>query len=338
MKWGIRLQVTICIGVFLLAALSGCGQPQVSIQQDTAYPITGPPYIPTDYLIGNGDQLEVLYHIDPGYTRSEYVIDTEDKLRVEFYYYPIMSRQVRVRPDGYVTLPRIGDVKAAGRKPMAFARILHQAYQPYLKRPNITVEVVGFDAKIEELKKSIMTYERGQSRLVVVRPDGKISLPLIQDVEASGMTAVELSCLIEKHYKKYVESLSISVAVLKARSNRVYVMGHVYKPNYYELLGPTTLSQVVSMAGGLRPGASSQQVVVVSRGDNGQPIGRLVDLEAVVGTGNIGADVLLRQYDVIYIPPTMLESGAIGGDALWRLIPLRFVMNGTYSFGGFAPR
>ncbi len=332
-----RLLAITTILVAWAFSAAGCGQPSIAVRDEVVHDRPAATYVPADYVLGHGDQLEVLYQIDPGRSVGEYVIDTEDRLRVDFFYYPMMSRSVRVRPDGYITLPRVGEVKAAGLKPTDLAKIISEKFRPFLTRPSVTVEVVGFNAKLEELKRAITTQDRGQSRLVVIRPDGKISLPYLDDIQAAGLTPRQLSEKLEKGYQKIVSAISITVAVLQARSNRVYVMGQVRRPNFYQLLGPTTLSQIIAQAGGFTEQANTHQVVVISRRPDGRPEAQVVDMDRVIGQGNIAADRMLKQYDVVFVPYTKLGEAALTADALWRLIPLRFTGTFAYTLGGTQP-
>lgn len=321
------------IGMILLVS---CGEPRITITKGAVQSEDSSPLIPTTYLIGQGDELEILYHIDPGFSVAEYIIETEDTLRIDFYYYPVITRTVRVRPDGFITLPRVGEVKAAGLKPKLLADKISEIFRPYLSRPSVTVEVINFNAKVEELKKAITTQARGQSRLVVVRPDGKISLPYIQDIAASGLSAFELSQELETHYRKFINNISITAAVLRARSNQTYIMGQVNRPNFYELRGPITLTQLISRAGGFTGEANTHQVVVISRNKSGQPEAKVVDMDDIIGKGNMGADPIINQYDVVYVPRTKLAQAALVGASLWRLIPLRFSAGASavYYLGG----
>lgn len=318
----------------LLIAMSCSGEPRLRLKDKDVYQKEVKPFIPSSYLIGSGDELEVLYHIDPGYTVNEYIIDTEDILRIEFYYYPTLARTVKVRPDGKITLPLIGDVKASELRPAELADSLYKLYTPNLNRPNVTVEVEGFYAKVAELKLAITTQDRGQSRLVVVRPDGFISLPYIGDIRAANLTAQEVSRAMGEKYNQYIKSMSVTVAVLNAHSNQVYVMGQVNQPNFFEMIGPITLTQIISRAGGFTNDANTQDVVIISRNDQGQPEGRLINMDAIIGKGNAGADIMMKQYDVVFVPKTGLSKAALFGDQLWSLIPLNFTANGNYSFGG----
>ena len=331
MRAGAFSALFLCL---LLAAMACSGEPSLRLKDKDVYQKEVKPFIPTSYLIGPGDELEVLYHIDPGYTVEDYVIDTEDVLRIEFYYYPAMARTVKVRPDGKITMPLIGDVKASKLRPAELAGSIYKLYSPHLNRPNVTVEVEGFYAKVEELKQAITTQDRGQSRLVVVRPDGAISLPYIGDVHSANLTAQEVSKVLGEKYSQFVGSMSVTVAVLNAHSNQVYVMGQVNRPNFFEMIGPITLTQIISRAGGFTNDANTQQVVIISRNDQSQPEGRMINMDEIIGKGNAGADIMMKQYDVVFVPKTGLSKAALFGDQLWSLIPLNFTVNGNYSFGG----
>jgi len=320
--------------IILCLYIVGCGGKHPYIDPSPEKADQTRPMIPADYLIGQGDELEILYHIDPTYSAVEYYIDTEDTLRIDFYYYPVMSRTVKVRPDGYITLPKIGEIKATGLKPSDLSSVIAREYLPHISKPAITVEVIGYYQKVEELKKAITTLQRGQSRLVVVSPDGTISLPYLQGVVAAGLTPVELSRKVEKQYQKFISDMNITVAVLGAHSNRVYVMGQVERSSYYELQGPVTLSQIISIAGGFSREANIHQVVVVSRGSDGNPKAATFDMDNIIDDDDPTADPLIKQYDVIFVPRTRLAEAALVGESLWRLIPLSFT--GSYSLGGRA--
>lgn len=332
-----RVLFLMGFSVLLLAAVSwvGCVGAGETVQLPPAAAPTTKPVVTASYMIGTGDELEVLYHIDPGTTTPEYIIDTEDTLRVDFYYYPVMSRTVRVRPDGYITLSPVGDVRAVQKKPADLAAEISRRYESILKRPVVSVEVVGFNAKVENLKRTIYNQERGMSRLAVVRPDGRISLPYIGDVDAVGLTTTDLRNRLEGRYQKIINNLTVSIVVLRARSNRVYVMGQVERPDYYELPGPVTLTQLIAMAGGFSPEAKTDQVVIIRRKTDGRPDAHIVYLDEVIDSGQV-TDPLIQQYDVVYIPRTALAEAALTADSLWRIIPLEFTLSGVYSLGGKA--
>ena len=86
---------------------------------------------------------------------------------------------------------------------------------------------------------------------VTVRPDGKISLPLLNDVHASGLTPAQLKDRIVEESKKYVEDPNVTVVVKQINSRKVFITGEVGKPGPYPLMAPTTVMQLLVVAGGL---------------------------------------------------------------------------------------
>ncbi len=325
--------VTLFINFFGVI-LVGCGDPQINSQHANFHKIDpDEPIISAEYLVGVGDELEIMYYIDSGSESADYLIDTEDKLLVEFDYYPKLNKEVKVRPDGFITLPRVGDVKAAGLRPRDLAEMITELFEPFFTRPSATVEVVDFNVKVNNLKNAITTTTRGESKQVTVRPDGKVSLPYVHDVLAKDLTCRELSQALTKEYRKFVRNVSIATAVLQAHSNRAYILGEVTHSDFYELTGPVTLTQLIATAGGFSEQANTHQVVLIRRSKDGNPTARLVDMSDVIGKGDVDSDPIIRQYDVIFVPRTKISQAALAMNAMssfWNVIPVRF----SYSLGG----
>ena len=199
---------------YIFFNIAGCANKTIHLPPPDI--ISSTPIIPSNYLIGPSDELEILYFSDPNYTSSDYLIDTEDELRIDFYYYPNISKTVTVRPDGFITIPKIGDIKAAGEKPRNLSKKISKLFTPYLVRPAVTVDITEFNTKIEKLKNAIETAGRGQSKRIVVKPDGRISLPYLKnDVMAAGKTTVELSRELGKKYRKKIKNINITASLLK---------------------------------------------------------------------------------------------------------------------------
>ena len=108
------------------------------------------------------------------------------------------------------------------------------------------------------------------SQSVQVRPDGKITLPLIGDVEATGHTPIEMRDTIATSLKEYVTNPTVTVIVVEALASKVYVMGEVTHPGTMEMHGPTTILQALAMAGGFKEFANTKDVKVLRpNGDRG---------------------------------------------------------------------
>jgi polysaccharide biosynthesis/export protein len=108
------------------------------------------------------------------------------------------------------------------------------------------------------------------SKVVTVRPDGKVSLPLIGDVEAVGRSAGQLAELIATRLKEYKENPQVSIVVQQVNSYAIYVMGEITRPGKFPLKSKTTLLQAITLAGGFTPNAARNKLVVFRFGDKGQ--------------------------------------------------------------------
>lgn len=326
-----------CVG-FVLVALSACTHnheqhqdgpreyqssvnPAKEIVDERIYPEDGLAYYDAKYLISPGDQLEIVYHINTT-LREEYLIAIGDQVRVEFFSYPQLDRTVNVRPDGRVTLPYAGDVMAAGLTPMELSAAVDEAFSELLTESRSTVSLIRYGERIRELKEAIKTAPRGQSRLVLVQPDGRISLPLLPPIMAAGHSLDQVSDVINTEYAKLVPGMATSTTLESIRGNNVYVFGAVEKPGYYSMQGPTTVLQAIAMAGGFDETTDKREnTVVITRDEYNRPIARVLNLDSVLKLGNGGLDIFVRQADVIYVPTTWLSRAAVVGENIQRMIP-----------------
>src|SRR6267143_3259805 len=101
------------------------------------------------------------------------------------------------------------------------------------------------------------------SQSVQVRPDGKITLPLVGDMEATGRTPIELRDTIAKSLKDYINNPTVTVIVVEALASQIFVMGEVTHPGTMQLHGPTTILQALAMAGGFKEFANTKDVKVL---------------------------------------------------------------------------
>ncbi|CAK8716704.1 Polysaccharide export outer membrane protein [Candidatus Electrothrix gigas] len=290
-------------------------------------PVESEQIIPASYLIGPSDELEISYYIDPGASVGHYLIDTEDILRIDFYYYPNLTKSVKVRPDGFITLPKTGDIKAVGKKPVELAEEITELFSQHLSRPTVTVELVEFNAKVKKLKEAVKTTKLGQAKYSIVRPDGMISLPYLEeDILASGKTLRALGKKLEKEYREHIRSISITVSLLKAASYQAYVLGEVKKVGYHDLSAPKTFLQLIAGAGGFTREANLRQIILIRRNQDGTPESMILNAEQIIEGKS--TDPIIRQYDVVYVPSSFFSDATRVVDTIITLIPMRF----SYSF------
>jgi len=137
------------------------------------------------------------------------------------------------------------------------------------------------------------------SRTAPVRPDGKISLPLLNDVQAAGLTPMELAISITEGLKKFVNNPQVTVSVSEINSRRVYVTGEVNKPGAYPLLPNMTALQLVTSAGGFTQFARLKNIYVL-RTESGKQVKHPFKYKEVLN-GN-SDDIPLRPGDTIVVP------------------------------------
>ena len=139
------------------------------------------------------------------------------------------------------------------------------------------------------------------SRQLPVRPDGKISMPLLHDIQASGLTPLQLRDKIATALAEYMPSPEVSVTVLDVRSYRVSVLGEVQRPGVLQLKAPTTVLEALAMAGGFRDFASPSKIVIFRKDEAGQT--RRLRFNYNRAVGNAGEENLsLRSGDVVVVP------------------------------------
>ena len=136
---------------------------------------------------------------------------------------------------------------------------------------------------------------------VVVRPDGNITLPLLNDIQAAGLTPAQLRDRILTEAQRYLEDPSPTVAVKEIRSRNVFITGQVDKPGPYPLAGPMTVLQLIAMAGGLKEFADGKNIVVM-RSENGRQVAYQVDYKQLLKRKNLRQNIDLKPGDTVVVP------------------------------------
>jgi polysaccharide export outer membrane protein len=139
------------------------------------------------------------------------------------------------------------------------------------------------------------------SRSVPVRPDGKISLPLVNDVQAAGLTPAQLGAQITTSLTKYVTNPQVTVIVSQINSQRIYILGEVARAGSYTLLPEMTVLQALSDAGGFTAFANSKKIYVL-RQDNGKQQKVPFNYKDVVSGKDPGQNITLKPGDTIIVP------------------------------------
>jgi polysaccharide export outer membrane protein len=139
------------------------------------------------------------------------------------------------------------------------------------------------------------------TRTVPVRPDGKITLPLLNDVQAAGLTPMELAAAIRDELKNYINNPQVSVSVNEVNSRRIYVTGEVVRAGAFSLLPQMTVLQALSSSGGFTQFARIKSIYVL-RLVNGQKTKLPFNYKAAIKAKNAEQDIELQPRDVIVVP------------------------------------
>jgi polysaccharide export outer membrane protein len=143
--------------------------------------------------------------------------------------------------------------------------------------------------------------DKDMSTDVTVRPDGKISLPLLNDVDAAGQTPEELRTKLLKASSKFLEDPDVTVQVREIRSRNVYIMGGgVVKPSTLPLNTDMTVMQLIAAAGGLQEYANKKDIVVL-RNEGGRQQTFKFNYKEVVNLKNLAQNILLRPGDIVVV-------------------------------------
>jgi protein involved in polysaccharide export with SLBB domain len=158
---------------------------------------------------------------------------------------------------------------------------------------------------------------------VTVRPDGRISLQLANEIPAAGLTPAELTQELKRSYGRELIHPEITVIMRQFAGQRVYVDGEVQKAGFVPLAPNMTVMEAVTMAGGLKNSARTNEIVVIRREPQGKPQVFTLDLGEVVDGTNIGQDLALEPLDVVFVPKSPIGNVNMWlNQYLWQNIPV----------------
>ncbi len=136
---------------------------------------------------------------------------------------------------------------------------------------------------------------------IAVRSDGKISIPLINDIQAGGLTTKDLGQSITEKLKKYVTTPEVTVAVLKSHSRSVSIVGQVNKPGIYPVGGPITVLELLARAGGITEFAKQKSIKII-RKDESRSEQFLFNYKEAIRGVNLKQNIDLKAGDVVLVP------------------------------------
>ena len=287
------------------------------------------PHVP-EYRIREDDVVAIYYRRTREEISRPYELQVGDRIRVESLTAgrgtPIssaggegqpaddnVSRELVIQPDGTITLPLLGQVRATRRTIPALRDELEEQYRKYFRVPSITVTPITVNTKLEDLLNTVDSRAGtlgGLQIRVTVTPAGDIQIPGIASVFVQNLTLSEARQEIDARYDAAIPGVHVTM-VLEQRAKRfVYVLGEVAQPGRFELDGPTDVMQALALAGRWTPGSNLRQVVVFRRGPDWRLMATMLDLRgALYARRPVPADnIWLNDSDIVLVPKTPIQQ------------------------------
>lgn len=272
----------------------------------------------------NNYKMDILPVVEP------YRIGPEDVLNISVWKHPDLTQEVIVPPDGKITFPLLGEIQAGGSTITELKDKISQGLKDYAKKRFTKGEdgekgdyLIGFGDELSVLVWRVPDLS-GQ---LIVRPDGKISVPLIGDLKAEGLTLNQLDTNITEALKEYVKDPQVSIMIRSFGAEEVFVrddpqvtvyvkdfgkrkvvvLGDVNMPGVYSFTGDIRLSEAVGLARGTTQYAHRDKIMVI-RGDlNNNP--KIIKVNLIkIYKGDVKQDILINHGDVVYVPKTTMGN------------------------------
>ncbi len=314
-----RIAISLAWSMFTILSLSGCysagprpGEKKEFTKEPAAVtggPTTGAPLVDTDMRLAPGDVLGITY-ISRN-TPEGYPLQTGDTLLVEYHQQEHLNRNAVVRPDGKITLPYVGDIEVGGKTVAEVNETVSGLYKEknLFKSLTNTVTLLSFHNKLRELQQMNTNSASGQTRQATVGGDGCLRLPLGVNIQAAGRSVTKVAEEISCAYDTKIPGAEVLTELINMRHNYLYVLGEVNNPGLVSIGGPMGVAQAVASAGGHKSTADLRTVVLLRAApDSDSPVGRLIDLDQILETGNLSQDALIRRFDIVYVPPSRIKN------------------------------
>lgn len=189
--------------------------------------------------------------------------------------------------------------------PMANA-VIAQSEGVHLDKTKVAVPAAPSDSQYVIGKEDVLAVqvwrEPELSRLVAVRPDGNISLPLVGEAAAAGKTPLELQKKVTELLGAYMNAPEVSVIVQDTRSQRFSIIGQVMRPGTYPLSKPMTVLDALALAGGFRDFAKSERMYVLRMNPDGSRQRIPVSYKKIVSVKGTNQNVELQVRDTLVVP------------------------------------
>ncbi len=165
---------------------------------------------------------------------------------------------------------------------------------------------------------------------ITIRPDGRISLQLVDEITAAGLTPAQLTATLTRAYSKQLKKPVVTVILRTFEGQKIYVGGEVKTPMVLNIPGRINALQAIINAGSFNKDAKLSSVIILSRGTDNRPIARKVDLKKALDGEVPEEDYLLKPFDIVYVPKTELARADEFITHIYNFIPRNIYVGFQY--------
>jgi polysaccharide export outer membrane protein len=224
-----------------------------------------------------------------------------------------------------------GGVKGADRSEGWYDADAVKEFVADTSKPVIPALAPEYVIGVNDVLEVVFLYHNNlTTRDLIVRRDGRISMPYVGDQMAAGVTPMVLDSLLTVRFSEVLRDPNLSVIVSEPAPQKVYVLGEVNQPGRFEFKDELSMLQALAEAGGVKAGGMTNHAVLIRRQGVTQITGVEVDLRAAANGSRLSNDLRLRNYDIVLIPKHPIYSAADFMQAIGDIInvPLDAVFKG----------
>ncbi len=285
--------------------------------------------MPAFAAIRPGDVIEVRFYRNTPLETKRYDLGVGDIVGVDVFGFPELSRErIIVLPDGFISVPLVGSLRAAGKNVDEIGLEISQKLEAeQILDPQVSVAVVETDRRREALLDRDGGGGVRPASRITVSEAGYLNLPYIAPLSVTGLSVADMQTLVRGAYgQEFGGRVEVTANLISRTAPAVFVMGEVTTPSRIELTGPFNPLMAIAAAGGFTVRAEPEEVRVVRIRANGTYQQYPFNLDASLeGQSNAGADFRLMPQDVVFVPPSGIADANTWVDQWIRqMIPISF--------------
>jgi polysaccharide export outer membrane protein len=269
----------------------------------------------TDYILGEEDVIDITVWQDlrpkrvQGDKELEYTINKADVLNISVWQWPDLDKEVIVRPDGKISFPLVGDIKAEGLTLTELDEIITEKLKDFIKSPEVSVMITKFGSVAAGAITTAFPFVKidDLSMSIAIPPGGKVDFPLIGEVQTAGLTLEQLRQELTQRFSSYIPNPEVNILISSFGGKKIIILGEVVDPGVYTSVGKVSVLEAISLAGGYTRDAVLKNVLVI-RGDLSNPEVFVLNLHKVLKNKDMSQNIEIQPRDIIYVPRTVIAE------------------------------